>query len=293
MSGSEKFLPLSGLLAASALAIVVTLGGCASLGGAAATGVADGLSAAILDADDPVLVREAVPAYLLLMDAFVRNAPDDERALGAAAQLYAAYGVAFVADAGRAPALTDRAREYGVRALCAADDRACAIDDLEFEGFAARVDALDEDAAAALYAYSVASLAWVRTHSDDWSAIARLPKIEHALQVLLRMPGSANSGNVNTYLGILSTLRPESLGGNPDAGRRYFERSIEISQGRDLSAKLEYARSYARLVYDRELHDRLLNEVLAAPVRAEGLTLFNVLAQQQAQSLLDSADEYF
>jgi hypothetical protein len=56
---------------------------------------------------------------------------------------------------------------------------------------------------------------------------------------------------------------------------------------------VEYARGYARLVYDRELHDRLLSEVLGSPVQAEGLTLFNTLAQQEARQLLESADDYF
>ncbi|MDH4015412.1 MAG: TRAP transporter TatT component family protein, partial [Chromatiales bacterium] len=63
--------------------------------------------------------------------------------------------------------------------------------------------------------------------------------------------------------------------------------------GRDLSVKVEFARTYARLVYDRELHDRLLGEVLAADPDVPGLTLFNVLAQRQAEILLASADDYF
>jgi hypothetical protein len=58
-------------------------------------------------------------------------------------------------------------------------------------------------------------------------------------------------------------------------------------------AKVEYARRYARLMFDRELHDRLLQEVLAAdPVYPE-LTLSNVLAQRQAKELLQSAEDYF
>jgi hypothetical protein len=89
------------------------------------------------------------------------------------------------------------------------------------------------------------------------------------------------------------TLRPPALGGQPEKGREYFERAIEISGGNDLSAKLEYARSYARPLYKRELHDRLLNEVLAADAEVPGYTLTNVLAQRDAVELLSSADDYF
>ena len=38
---------------------------------------------------------------------------------------------------------------------------------------------------------------------------------------------------------------------------------------------------------------RLLHEVLAADVQAPGLTLMNTVAQERAQLLLDSADDYF
>jgi hypothetical protein len=58
-------------------------------------------------------------------------------------------------------------------------------------------------------------------------------------------------------------------------------------------AKVLYARSYARLVFDRPLHDRLLGEVLAADPQAPGLTLSNTLARDEARGLLDEADEYF
>jgi len=58
-------------------------------------------------------------------------------------------------------------------------------------------------------------------------------------------------------------------------------------------AKVLYARHYARLVFDRPLHDRLLGEVMQADPYAPGLTLSNTLAQEEAQKLLGDADEYF
>jgi hypothetical protein len=46
-------------------------------------------------------------------------------------------------------------------------------------------------------------------------------------------------------------------------------------------------------VFDKELHDRLLTEVLEAEPRARGFTLTNTLAQEQAIDLLAESDEYF
>ena len=94
-------------------------------------------------------------------------------------------------------------------------------------------------------------------------------------------------------MGILLTLRPPALGGRPEEARAHFERAIELSDGRDLGAKVEFARGYARLVYERDLHDRLLKEVLEADPEADSLTLGNVLAKEQAAQLLSEADDYF
>jgi hypothetical protein len=56
---------------------------------------------------------------------------------------------------------------------------------------------------------------------------------------------------------------------------------------------VDFAKYYARTLYDRELHDQLLNEVLAADPVQDGYTLFNTLAQTEAKALLESADDYF
>jgi hypothetical protein len=273
--------------------MVPVLGGCSAMVSNVSAGMADSLSVAILNQEDPELVREALPAYLLMLDSMVDASPDNVGTLSAAAQLYAAYGAAFVDDPERAKVLTRRARLYGSRALCAADSNACDLEGRDFDSYLEAIQSVNKNDVEALYSYSLSSLAWIRANSDDYKALADLPKIEAALgHVMTLEPGDLESSTC-MYLGILNTLRPAALGGNPDAGQEWFERAIALSDGKDLSIKLEYARSYARLVYDRELHDQMLNEVLAAEVQQPDLTLFNVLAQEQAVALLASADDYF
>lgn len=277
------------------LALIVTaaLPGCASMVSGVAGDVADNLSDAILNQDDPALVREALPAYLLLLDSFVKSDPGNAKLLGAAAQLYAAYGTAFVREPQRANVLTARARDYGNRALCAAARDTCELGSKAFDDYVAAIQRVKPTAIDPLYSYCVGNLAFIRTHSDDYQALADLPKVEAALAHLLSIGAGEREASANMYLGILNTLRPEALGGRPDLGRQYFERAIELSEGRDLAVKVEFARGYARLLYDRELHDQLLNEVLQADVEEEGMTLTNLMAQDEAVVLLASADDYF
>jgi hypothetical protein len=281
---------LTPILLASILSFAT---GCSSIMSSATAGMAEDLSASILDQEDPELVREAVPAFLLLLDSMVRSSPDNPATLGAAAELYAAYGIAFNDDPERAKVLTRQARDYGRRALCADATDACGIEDLAFDDYERRIMAVDDRAAASLYSYSVGSLAYIRAHSADFVALADLPKIEVALRRLLDIDAGSDAASVNMYLGILNTLRPPALGGQPEKGRDYFEAALQLAGDRDLSIKVEYARGYARLLYERELHDRLLNEVLAAEVQQPGYTLMNSLAHEQARELLAGADEYF
>lgn len=275
------------------VAVCILLSGCASMMSSAASRLADNLSAAVLNQNDPETVRDGAPAYLLLLDSFLEGSPDDPALNAAAANLYASYGAVFAEDPERARRLTERARSYSARGLCETYRPSCNWPGMSFESFSSTLAGLKPAHAKSVYAYGFASLAYIRAHSDDYVALAELPHIEALLTRYLELSNSDSDGAVYTYLGILATLRPPALGGEMEKGKAYFERAIGMTEGRDLSAKVEYARGYARTLYERELHDRLLNEVIAADPEVPGLTLTNVLAQRDAAELLASADDYF
>lgn len=293
---------LNAIITSRALLLAVTLliSGCSALASRAATNLAEDLGNAILNQDDPETVRDGAPAYLLLVDSFAQGEAPSGAVLEAASGLYTAYAAVFVDDQARAKRLSSRARRYGERALCnrhapagMADGEQCGWSRLPFDAMAKELGALRPADVSALYAFTVSWLVWIRAHSDDWGALADLPKVEAALDRIRTLDPGYEQGSVHLYLGVLHTLRPPALGGKPEIGRDHFEKAIALSAGRDLSAKVEFARSYARLLYDRELHDRLLQEVVAADPRQEGYTLLNVLAQREAQVLLAGADDYF
>ena len=263
--------------------------GCANFIG---TKAADTLSAAILNQDDPELVQSGVPAYLLLVDGMISQSPENVGLLTAGAQLFALYGSRFVTGE-RSIAMTAKARRYGERAICLSYRPACDWQGIPYDTLVEQLAQVDDKDVAALYSYAVGWLSYLDATSEDWSAVAELPWVEAVLERALALDETYDQGAIHGYLGILNSLRPPALGGKPDVARAHFERAIALSGGRDLSIKVEYARRYARLVFDQELHDRLLNEVLAAPADAPGLTLFNVLAKQEAVGLLATSKEYF
>ena len=269
------------------------LAACASVVATAGSGVAGNLNSAIMNQDDPELVRDGAPAYLLMLDSFVEGAPDNVAALSAAAELYAAYGVVFVDNPVRARKLTARGRAYGRRALCSAKEDVCGIWNETYEGFVIRLQEVGEKEVGALYTFSLSWIAYIQAHSDDFTALAKLPHAQAALNRVQEIDPRYQESNIEHFLAVLDTIRPPALGGDFVAGQAHYKRAMAVSGGKDLSIKVDYAKYYARTLYERELHDRLLNEVLAEDPVQPGFVLFNTLAQEEAQELLDSADDYF
>ncbi|MEM9304442.1 MAG: TRAP transporter TatT component family protein [Pseudomonadota bacterium] len=275
------------------LLLPLLLGGCATIVDSASQRFANALSAGILSQTDEQVVRDGLPAYLLLVDGFIAEDPDNLRLLLAGADLYGSYAGAFVDDPERAKRLAGRGRDYGERALCVADDALCTAFGGPFDQWDAALALVDADALEPLYGFAAAWATWIQVNSGDWDAIAELPKVEAAMARVVAIDDGFRDGWPHLYLGVLKTQLPPAYGGKPEEGRQHFQQAIDQSQGRNLMARVLFAERYARLVFDQELHDRLLNETLASDVEADGLTLTNVLAHTRARELLEESNDYF
>jgi len=251
------------------------------------------LAAAVAGQDDPETVRQGAPAYLLLIDGLIQDNPDNGGLLLTGSRLYSSYSAAFVDDEERAGRLALKARDYGFRGLCAHRRSACGSWEAPYDRFETVIRGLDRSDVPALHGAAAAWATWIQAHRDDWVAVADKARVELMMQRVVELDERYDRGSAHLYLGVLATLIPEALGGRPGEGRRHFERAAELADGRNLMAPLLMASEYARAVYDRDLHDRLCREVLAADPREPGLTLANVLAQAAAEELLASSDEYF
>lgn len=272
---------------------LLLLSGCSGLVEQTGNRFAANLSAAMLDNDDPAIVEAGTASYLLLLDALVRQEPESPAFRQAAASLNSAYAGAFVKDPVRAAGLTDKALAYALEALCLSDKELCEARKLTLEEFKARLDTLEREDVALIYTAGTSWAGWIQAHSDDWNAVADMPRVEALMQRVIALDETYQGGAAHLYLGALATVLPPALGGRPEVGKIHFEKAIALSDGHNLMARVMYAKNYARGIFDRELHDRLLNEVLAADPRYPGWTLGNMLARQEAEALLKSADEFF
>lgn len=251
------------------------------------------LSRSMMNQEDPELVRTAAPAYLLMLDALVATYPDDETFLLPAAKLYGAYAGVFSNDEAQTRRMANRAKEYALRALCENEEDLCLALDQQVEDINVELEDLDEDELNLVYTFASSWASWIQANSSDWDAVAQLPKVKTLFNWVLSYDSDYDNGTAQVYMGVLESQLPPSLGGRPDLAKMHFENAIRASDGRHLMAKVLYAQQYARLLFEQELHDRLLTEVLQADPRAEGLTLINQLAKQQAEVLLAESAEYF
>ena len=100
------------------LSALWVLQGCASLVGSVTQNFANDLGTAILESDDPDMVRDGAPAYLILIDSLLAGNSENASLLEQSAELHSAYAGAFVAEPERAKKLHLKAKTQVLQAAC-------------------------------------------------------------------------------------------------------------------------------------------------------------------------------
>jgi len=275
------------------LGLWALLSGCTSLISSATSGFAEDLASAILDNEDIDIVKDGAPAYLLLMDGLLSQSPDNLTLLNQSARLNSAYASAFVAEPQRAKDMQAKALKHAKRAVCLGIKDGCELSRRPFRKYELWLSSIRLQDVPLLYQLGSTWASWIQANSDNFVAIAQLGRVKSIMTRVIELNEGYDYGGAHLYMGVFETIVPPGLGGRPEVGKEHFERAISLSKGNHLLTKVMYADQYARLMFDRGLHDYLLKEVLTADPRVKGLTLMNVIARQQAKELLDSADAYF
>ena len=275
------------------LLTISVLTGCASLVSSATSGMADNISLAISNQDDPATVRDGAPAYLIMIDGLIEGDPQNQNLLLAGARLYGSYTSAFIEDEPRAQRLASKSLSYARRALCIEDVEVCNAIDSKLDQFEASLAGTGKSELKALYSFASAWASWIQVNASDWNAVADLSKVTALFERCLVIDERYDGAGAHVYLGVIKSLLPAALGGKPELARAHFERAIEISEGRNLMISVLMAKNYARNVFDQELHDVLLTSVEAAPADYPGYTLINTLAKLEAEQLLAESEDFF
>jgi hypothetical protein len=251
------------------------------------------LSATILEFDDPETIKKGVPAYLILISSMIKGDPDNPDLLESGAKLYGAYASGFSDSDESKKALSNRAFSYASRAMCLRNNGFCDVKSISYFEYEKRLNTVAASQVEPLFIFVSSWAGVIEANSSDWNAVAELPKVKAGISRVIDIDETVNNGNAHLYMAVMESLLPPTLGGKPELAKKHFDRAIEISNGENQMARVLYAEKYARMMFDRELHDKLLKQVVEANTGLQDQILINTLAKQRAAELLLGADDYF
>jgi hypothetical protein len=251
------------------------------------------LSATILEFDDPETIKKGVPAYLILISSMIKGDPDNPDLLESGAKLYGAYASGFSDSDESKKSLSNRAFSYASRAMCLRNNGFCDVKSISYFEYEKRLNTVAASQVEPLFIFVSSWAGVIEANSSDWNAVAELPKVKAGISRVIDIDETVNNGNAHLYMAVMESLLPPTLGGKPELAKKHFDRAIEISNGENQMARVLYAEKYARMMFDRELHDKLLKQVVEANTGLQDQILINTLAKQRAAELLLGADDYF
>lgn len=241
---------------------------------------------------DLELVCDGAPAYLLMIDSMIASNPASPGLLKAGSQAYSGY-VAAMSEcdypASRIKTVSEKSREYGKRLLGSIITLPPTIKREQFEQELAMLGHSD---VSALFWGSLAWLNWIQHQAGAPLAMADLATVEKLMYRLLELDEAYQGGAAHLFFGGYYATKPPMFGGDPVKSRFHFEKALHYSERNFLLIQTTFAETLARQTWDRELHDKLLLEVIEYPLeRAPQFTLSNQIAKRKARRLLD--ENYF
>jgi len=261
--------------------------------GATAT-LLEGVAKSSYRQSDLRILREGMPAYLMLMDGMIEVWPENEQVLIAAAQTYSSFASIFVEDQDQeyAKLLFKRGRDYALRSL----ERRGLKEPRQspFEDFQKGLKNLGKRDLPYLFWGATCWANWIRLNLDSMEALAELPKVEWMMKRALEIDEGFYFGGPHLFMGIWFSSRPKMLGGDLKKAQGHFLRALEFGKGKFLMAYVYYATYYARQALDKDLFISTLQKVLETPADiSPELTLLNTVAKEKAKELLTHVEEYF
>jgi hypothetical protein len=240
------------------------------------------------------ILREGMPAYLMLIDGMILSVPDNEQLLIAAAQSYSSFASLFVEDQDKeyANLLYDRGKQYALRSL----EMRGFKEPLQrpFDNFKEGLNVLGKKDVPYLFWAATCWANWIRLNLDSMEAISELPRVESLMKRALELDEGFYYGGPHLFMGIWFASRPKIVGGDLEKAQGHFLKALDLGQGKFLMAYVYYAKYYARKMMDKELFTSTLQKVLETPAdTSSDLVLLNTVAKQQAKELLSHVEEYF
>ncbi len=258
----------------------------------------EGTQASLQQSKNHQLVERALPPFIVMVDAAIADDPENVALLIKGAQLHVGYALSFIEDKDPAWAALhyENAREYTFRAIQVEYDiqSHAIVGQEENKVKKLLAEKFSKENIQDLFWWGMSWGLWINANRENIKSIGEFPYVRLIMEHALFLDPTYENGMPHLFFGLYYGSIHKTLGGEPEKGKEHFEKILEITKGEWLSAKVLYARTYARTIQDRKLYEKLLNEVLDAPDPVnKDYILSNSLAKKQAETLLGKIDEYF
>ncbi len=260
--------------------------------------------------NDPVLVGEALPFSLKLMESLLDMVPKNKNLLTACCKNFAMYSYAFIQQDAeriedkdyaasvegkrRAKNIYLRSRNYGLRGLdlsCKGFSKAAALGGDDLKKTLARTQKKDVEL---LYWTGMSWIAAVNLGKNDPALMADLGSAELLVFRAFDLDPDFDMGAIHGFLVTYQGSMPEAMGGSEKKAREHFKKVVEMTEGLSASPYLALAEAVAVKNQNKKEFEELLNQALAIDVdKKPEWRLQNLIYQQRAKWLLTREEELF
>ena len=255
--------------------------------------------------EDLILVGEALPFGLKLIESLLAEAPKHKGLLLAACEGFTGYTWVYVQQEGdrvaqedlqrarqirtRARKLYLRAHRYGLRRL-----------EASYQGITEQLETDPQGALSVVKKEDIPALYWtaaalglaISVSKNDAEMLARLPEVEAFLEHSLALDESWDAGALHEFQITLAGAKPGAL--DVQQIKKHFDRALQLSGGGHAGLYVAYAEVVSVKEQNRGEFRSLLERALAIdPAQYEEVQLLNLVAQQRARWLLGRIDELF
>jgi predicted anti-sigma-YlaC factor YlaD len=257
---------------------------------------------------DPKLVGDALPFAIKMYESLLSANPKHQGLLNTTGSLFVMYANAYVqgpaeqmpssmfeqrqAEKERAKRLYLRGLAYLYRGL---DNKYPGFSGSYQEGtlptFLAK---MKKDDIPALYWSAAAGLSAYSLNPFDMELGVRIREFYSLVERAYALDPDYNSGALDDFLLLFHASVPETMGGDKTKVDVHYNRALQKSKGLSAGTYVSYAQVVSIPAQDYGKFKELLELALAIDPNIEPSTrLVNVMAQQKARYLLDSADLFF
>jgi len=121
---------------------------------------------------------------------------------------------------------------------------------------------------------------------DNPQNLLNLAKVEKIMKRVEQLNPEYNNASVYLFYGVY-------YGGNPEKGKEYFLKCINLNGDDYLTPKVYMARYYAVQIQDRDMFVKLLTEVIDKDTITPEYKLLNAIAKKKARFFMGKINSFF